>query len=119
MMISDHFSSKEFACKCGCGFSRVDPELLEVLEKIRSRIGDNPIFINSACRCEEHNGNVGGSPKSQHVEGKAADIRSNHASVDVLSFHANDILGSKGGVGIYDTFCHVDVRDGYWRADKR
>ncbi len=37
--------------------------------------GDDPIIITSAFRCKEVNEAVGGSPKSNHLLGCAADIR--------------------------------------------
>ena len=55
--ISKHFKREEFACKCGCGFDVVDVELLEVLEELRELCGQ-PITINSACRCKNHNQSV-------------------------------------------------------------
>ena len=114
MKLSEHFDSSEFACKCGCGFDTPDKKLIDLLQEIRTRIG-KPVIINSGCRCESHNHNVGGSTRSQHVQGKAADIRSS-VSPDEISYVANEILGDQGGVKAYETFCHVDVRDWYWRG---
>lgn len=45
----------------------------EVLDKVREMWG-RPIIVNSGYRCEELNKAVGGSAKSQHRMGKAADI---------------------------------------------
>lgn len=111
--LSAHFSKKEFACKCGCGFDTPDPKLVDALEDLRSRLGV-PLTINSACRCEKHNKSEGGSPKSQHLLGKAADIMvpSGH-SVDSVAFHAENIEAfRKGGIGRYPHkgFVHLDVR---------
>lgn len=111
--LSAHFSKKEFACKCGCGFDTPDPKLIEALEDLRSRL-DVPLTINSACRCEKHNKAEGGSPKSQHLLGKAADVRvpPGH-SVDSVAFHAENIEAfRKGGIGKYPRsgFVHLDVR---------
>lgn len=110
-MLSNNFSRSEFRCKCGCGFDTPDDKLVKLLEEIRTQAGNKPIYINSACRCVIHNKNVGGSNTSQHILGKAADIRCNHKTPDELSYIANEILGLTGGVGVYNTFCHVDVRD--------
>jgi len=71
--VSQNFNRSEFACKCGCGFSTVDVDLIKVLEVVRRRFG-KPITINSACRCEDHNKNIGGSYGSKHKQGIAADI---------------------------------------------
>ena len=40
-----HFKPKEFACK-HCGEIRVDIQLLEKLEQLRTAIGNRPIIIN-------------------------------------------------------------------------
>lgn len=89
-------------------------KLAENLQIIRDAIGDYPLFINSAYRHEAYNKKIGGSPKSQHLEAKAADIRSEKISVKNL--HAlilkliKDGKIHNGGVGLYDTFVHYDVR---------
>jgi len=72
--VSRHFGRHEFACLCGCGFDTVDVELLEILENIRQQL-NAPVTINSGCRCRTHNLEVEGSKKSQHLRGRAADIK--------------------------------------------
>lgn len=68
-----HFKQKEFACKCGCGFDTIDPELAYRLDMARTTSG---IAYNvlSGCRCAAHNEAEGGSPTSSHKKGKAVDI---------------------------------------------
>lgn len=119
--MSKHFKKEEFACQCGCGFDYVDPRLESGLELLRD-ILRKPIIINSGCRCKKHNAEVGGEPNSQHLLGKAADIR----IVGILPqriFQAAALVPEfqQGGIGIYDTWLHVDVRtDGRpHRWDKR
>jgi uncharacterized protein YcbK (DUF882 family) len=107
--LSEHFSKKEFACKCGCGFADPDPELVSKLERLRELCGNKPLHINSACRCEKHNKAVGGSPKSQHLLGKAADVRKLLGmSIDEMARKAEQ--AGFTGIGRYDSFIHVDVR---------
>jgi uncharacterized protein YcbK (DUF882 family) len=85
----------------------VDSELLRILEEIRAHF-DRPITINSACRCADHNRDVGGSDNSQHLYGRAADIVV--AGVDpALVAELADQMDC-GGVGEYDTFTHIDTR---------
>ena len=72
--IGSHFKRSEFACKCGCGFDTVDTEIMPIIEYVRMHF-DKPVVINSACRCEKHNAAVGGSKNSQHLRGRAVDIR--------------------------------------------
>jgi hypothetical protein len=123
-----HFSDNEFRCHhCGkLPKGGIDPSLIILLERIRSEIGDNPITISSGYRCLLHNIAVGGAqPKegsqgSQHLYGRAADIRvrgmETGAEYESL-YRICDELNPNGGVGYYPTskkstwgFVHVDVR---------
>lgn len=117
MRISPYFSRDEFACKCGCGMDTVDAELLSILDDIRFRF-NAPVIINSANRCPEHNKAVGGSSNSQHLKGRAADIVvANVHSADVYEYL--DLRYSQCGLGIYDSFVHVDSRGTKARWDNR
>lgn len=107
--ISTHFNRKEFACKCGCGFNAVDKELLEVIEDVRTHFG-KPLIINSANRCESHNAKEGGSKNSQHLKGMAADIRINGVTPDSVAAYLLNKYPNKYGIGMYNTFTHIDVR---------
>jgi uncharacterized protein YcbK (DUF882 family) len=113
--LSPHFNRAEFECnpeKCGCGFDDVDPALIDALEQIRSHF-DQPVTVTSGCRCEAHNAACGGGKQSQHLYGKAADIVVKYTSpADVAAFAEELELG---GVGRYESWTHVDVRDGYAR----
>ncbi|BBL19231.1 peptidase M15 family protein [Vibrio phage KIT04] len=121
------FKRKEFECKCGCGFATVDAELLEVLKDLRVFFGNNPVYINSACRCEEHNANVGGAPKragirssgSKHMYGIAADIRVKGFTPDSVAEYLETTYPDKYGIGRYNTFTHIDVRPVSARWDRR
>lgn len=113
-----YFKAKEFACKCGCGYADPDPRLLDTLDAIREYVG-RPIIVNSGCRCQKHNDSpkVGGVKGSQHVKGKAADIRCREMTAGTLwqkirELHGMGKLPKLGGLGRYDDFVHVDVRDG-------
>lgn len=110
--ISENFTRAEFACKCGCGFDRIDFRLVEWLQEIRDALG-KPVVVSSGCRCRKHNERVGGSPKSQHVEGKAADIHSPGVSLkDLYRLAESNDKAAEGGIGLYpqNGFIHVDVR---------
>lgn len=108
-MISTHFDRSEFACKCGCGFDTVDIELIDVLERVRSFF-NAPVTINSACRCPAHNESVGGSPKSQHLFGRAADIVVSGVNPTTVYSYINGRHPNEFGLGSYDTFTHIDSR---------
>lgn len=110
-----YFDSKEFACNDGSvspyGEMNVVMELVELLNHIRELYG-KPIVVTSGYRSPAHNKKVGGVSNSQHIYGRAADIKplsknaSDIAQLQFICLSANP----KGGVGLYDTFCHVDVR---------
>lgn len=119
--ISENFSRSEFKCHCpeDCGFEAVDKELVEILEKIRDEFG-KPIYLNCACRCLRHNRDIGSRDNSQHVKGMAADIRVDDKDPeDIIFWVDNNILKDRGGLGVYDNFCHIDVRDKKSRWDER
>lgn len=109
--LTKNFSRSEFKCKCGrCASNYVDIRLVKGLQELRDLIG-KPIIINSATRCKEHNKAVGGVPNSQHVLGRAADIRVDGMATSKLAEYAEMVDAFKnGGIGIYRTFVHVDVR---------
>ena len=107
--VSQNFNRSEFACKCGCGFSTVDVDLIKVLEVVRRRFG-KPITINSACRCEDHNKNIGGSYGSKHKQGIAADIVVAETSPNEVYTFLDEYEPNRHGVGKYNNFTHIDVR---------
>jgi len=109
--ISKHFNRSEFACKCGeCRHIAVDKELVDVLEDVRTTFMQ-PVIITSSYRCTKHNAAVGGARTSMHLTGKAADIQiRNVAPSDVQKYFRNQYKG-KYGIGSYNTFTHIDVRD--------
>lgn len=106
--ISTHFRRREFACQCGCGFDTVDLETLMLLEDIRTHF-NAPVVINSGCRCAEHNRRVGGAVASQHLLGRAADIRVQGIEPAVVATYV-ETQHPGASVGRYATFTHVDTR---------
>jgi len=112
--ISTHFSRVEFKCKCeyNCDFSVVDIVLLRLLEEVRTHF-EQPVTINSACRCPKHNRDIGGADKSQHTLGRACDIVvKDIPSNDVYDFFDNR-YPTQFGLGRYPNngFTHIDTRD--------
>ncbi|WP_447926932.1 D-Ala-D-Ala carboxypeptidase family metallohydrolase [Vreelandella sp. EE27] len=106
--LSTHFRRSEFACKCGCGFDTVDLETLMLLEDIRTHF-DQPVIINSGCRCATYNRRVGGASASQHVFGRAADIRVQGIDPATVASYVEQ-KHPNASVGRYNTFTHVDTR---------
>lgn len=103
--ISDNFMLSEFACKDGSKTIIINPLLIEKIQKVREITG-RPIVVTSAYRNPVHNKNVGGNPKSLHMEGLALDVIPN---IDKDKFA--DICKSVGftGIGVYGTFVHLDL----------
>ena len=101
-----HFKHEEFQCSCGCGFNEINPILVQKLDILRELLG-MPLKIHSGCRCEAYNKKVGGKTDSAHTRGKAADIGINGG----VMRYAFLLLALKHfkRVGVYGTFCHVDV----------
>lgn len=107
--LSDHFKVNEFACSDGSDAVFISPELVEILEKIRVHFG-RPVHINSAYRTPAKNKAVGGAAQSQHMYGTAADIHIDGVAPKAVADYAEKLLVGRGGIGIYKSFCHVDVR---------
>ena len=124
--MTKNFSKSEFESKCG----REMPEevyhnvvkVANQLQYLRGEIG-KPIKVNSAYRSPEHNAKVGGVPKSQHLLGKAADIVVKDMPTDILYQYIEDAISNgemlQGGLGLYDTFVHYDIRGTKARWDYR
>ena len=108
--LATNFAVKEFKCSDGSDTIFIDEKLPPVLQAIRTHFG-RPVYINSAYRTEAHNTKIGGAAHSQHLYGRAADIRVDGVSPGKVADYAELLLGDSGGVGRYNTFTHVDVRD--------
>ena len=119
MKIGAYFDDYEFACHCdrhGVDAEGhpildhvIDKRLVDVLDRIRERLGV-PIIVNSGYRCPEHNAEVGGVSDSQHVLGTAADITYDGVDVDYLAEIAEECGADGIGKYYYQDFVHIDVR---------
>ena len=107
--LSKNFTVKEFACSDGSDPIFIAPALVSVLQKIRDHF-EKPITINSGYRTVEKNKKVKGAKYSQHLYGTAADIVVKGVFPSEVAEYANSIMPNTGGIGIYKTFTHVDVR---------
>lgn len=109
--ISKNFRVREFACKDGSDPIFIDDELVSVLQQIRDHFG-KAVTITSAFRTASYNSSkkVGGAKYSQHLYGKAADIKVSGVAANVVADFAETLMPSTGGIGRYSTFTHVDVR---------
>ena len=112
MNLSKNFQAKEFMCHDGNPYMRYDYRLILLLQNLRDFIR-TPIQIVSGYRTPDYNTKMGGSPKSQHMLGKAADIKIKGYVPREVGIIAGK-LGFRGiGVYIYNgcEFTHVDVRE--------
>ena len=119
--ITAHFGLAEFACRDGTPYpsiwiaERLRP-LCEVLEVVRADLAA-PVVIVSGYRSPAHNARIKGARASQHVEGRAVDVRvvGIQAAVvhaRVLALYQAGRLPRLGGLGEYPGWVHLDVRPG-------
>ena len=116
--LSAHFRVREFACHDGSDTVLISDELVELLERIREHFG-SAVNINSGYRTAAYNAQVNGSPRSQHMQGTAADIVVSGVAPLEVAQYAEYLQPNSGGIGLYQTFTHVDVRTNRSRWDNR
>lgn len=104
--VSEHFTRAELSCP-RTGEYYHDQEFLDRLELMRRLNGNRPLIINSGHRSPEHNAAVGGAPLSQHKK-MAVDISLHNQDRLVLRRAAID--AGFLGIGMANTFLHVDLR---------
>lgn len=107
--LSGNFKVSEFACKDGSDAVLVAPRLVMVLQTIRDHFGA-AVTINSGYRTPQYNAQQAGAEHSQHCYGTAADIVVKGQKPADVAAYARKIMPDWGGVGIYGSFCHIDVR---------
>lgn len=124
--LTKNFSIEEFDCKDGTQvpsslFANVNALAFQ-LQIIREHL-NKPIHVLSGYRTETYNHKVGGAPRSQHLLAKAADIYVTGITPYTLSRIIEELIDDdfikQGGVGLYDTFCHYDIRGFKARWDYR
>ena len=126
MRLTKNFTQREFKSKDG---SKMPEDVLSNikdlaynLQALRDFLGE-PVRINSAYRSEAHNKAVGGSKTSQHLLGKAADIKVKGIDTKdvylIIESLIKDGKITEGGLGLYNTFVHYDTRGTEARWDYR
>lgn len=126
--LSTHFVVEEFDCHNGAKVQTRDYNGLaylckQYLEPLRAKFG--PVTVNSGFRTEAYNASIGGAKNSFHVytnhdgNDQAADVRCARGNPAqwrnfLAGIRARKRSG-KGGLGLYNTFVHVDIRD--YKAD--
>jgi uncharacterized protein YcbK (DUF882 family) len=99
----------------------MDGETLDVVQDCCDHFADElgidkvMLTINSAARCPAHNMAVGGSANSYHPQARAMDIRITGISPHQVYGYLDTRYPDRYGVGLYNTFTHIDTRSS-WRA---
>ncbi len=117
MKLSTNFNLDEFASADGTAPSgevlKNLTELAKNLEVLRKHIGQ-PIRVTSGFRSREHNRKIGGATNSFHVLGMAADIQVSKMTPEQVAKAIELLIAEgkmkEGGLGIYRTWVHYDVR---------
>ena len=115
--LTENFSLSEFRCKDGTDVPEELMENVKLLAKnlqvLRDHIG-MPIRITSGYRSPEYNKKIGGAKRSQHMTAKAADIKVSGMTPSEVKAAIVELIKSgkmhSGGIGLYTTFTHYDVR---------
>ncbi len=111
--IRPHFKVKEFSCNDGSETIKMHTKGLDLLEEFRTKVG-LPFTIYSAYRTPSYNEKCGGSPKSQHMFGRAYDIAYTDAIRNKFTMEELGKIAIElgfTGIGYYKTFIHVDTRE--------
>lgn len=123
---SKNLSDHEFRCKCQirapwlptCKEVKVPDALIEVIQDVRDHFGA-PVTIHSGHRCEPYNTHVKGANHSQHILAIAGDITVEGITPNDVQRYLLSKYRGRYGIGRYNTFTHVDVRDYMARWDYR
>ena len=91
--LAPDFKVRELRCRDGSDTVMVDEALVLLLQCIREHFG-KPVVITSGYRTAAHNAAVGGVKSSQHLLGRAADIRVQGVSVEDVAAYAESLMPS-------------------------
>jgi hypothetical protein len=113
--LTPHFKDTEFACKCGkCKEIKIDQDIVNCLEKLRSALNSDKCIVNSGYRCSAYNKKIGGSTNSKHCQGMAADVQF-YKGNSIINAKAVCVMAQRlaifGGIAyISDNAVHLDCR---------
>jgi|SRR5690625_4642530 len=116
--LTKNFHRSEFDCKDGTKVPKTHKcnliELATNLQFLRDDLGA-PISISSGYRTSAHNQRVGGAINSQHLSASAGDLhQKKESSLELYRRIERLIKDGKmknGGLGLYNSFVHYDVRE--------
>ncbi len=115
--LTTNWNIREFACHDGTGvpYNLLDNarELAENLQVLRDHIG-KPIHCISGYRNPTYNKRIGGAKRSYHMKAMAADIKVKGMTPTEVKAVIVELMNEgkmkAGGIGVYRTFTHVDIR---------
>ena len=103
-----YFQLSEFDCK-ETGENKMHKDFLQKLDELRHYCGF-PFLITSGYRSVNHSVEVKKSKPGTHTQGIAADISINNG-VDRINIVSKALELGFTGIGVANTFVHVDIRD--------
>jgi len=116
MQITRNFNLSEFQCKSG---AEMPQEVLNNIIKLAGNLQiirehlDCPIIITSGYRSPEHNANIG-VKNSQHIYGLASDLKVKGLTSQEVYDAIESLIDcgeiEEGGLGLYPTWIHYDIR---------
>jgi uncharacterized protein YcbK (DUF882 family) len=115
--ITNNFSLEEFNCKDGSAMPNTVMiqiiQLAKNLQVLRDYLSVS-ITVNSGYRSPKYNAKIGGVKNSQHLLGKASDLMVNGFTpkqvADAIEHLIKQGKMQQGGIGVYPTFTHYDIR---------
>tara|TARA_R110000796_G_C14560052_1_gene434755 strand:- start:2818 stop:3198 length:381 start_codon:yes stop_codon:yes gene_type:complete len=116
--LTKNISRSEIECKCGCGTDTIDSETVKVVQGACDYFAKQldvkkvHLVITSGIRCKEHNSKVGGSNKSQHIQGRAIDFVIVGIEPSEIYHYLDKKYTGRYGAGDYETFTHLDTKTG-------
>jgi uncharacterized protein YcbK (DUF882 family) len=116
--LTENLSRSEFACPCLNCEEKIPVADFELVNAIQGAVDhfsngkDRKLIaiITSGNRCSAYNKKVGGSPRSQHLNNLAADLRIPGVTPEELSEYFDSVAPQKWGIGTYTRHVHIDVR---------
>lgn len=115
--LTRNFHRKEFDCKDGTKvpeeFKNNLIKLAVNLQVLRDDFGSS-LVISSGYRTPKYNKRVGGATLSQHLTASASDLSQNKETPLELYKRIEKLIKQgkmhNGGLGLYNTFVHYDIR---------
>lgn len=80
-----------------------------MLDGVRTLVG-RKMIVNSGCRCEPHNTEIGGNLESEHLDGEAGDIQATTGKMKFLLVKYGLSMGfTRIGISTKGGFVHLGI----------